>query len=129
MACKRLGISRKTFYKWRRRFKEAKGNPNALLNRPRRPYRSPGQIKKGMAGKIISLRQKTNLGPLRLWDTLKRHTRLRVIQIHEELAFRRWLFHYNHTRPHMALGGKSQCAAINKLPRKCQHYFPPKPQR
>lgn len=79
LACKRLGISRKSFYKWRSRFKEAKGNPNSLLDRSRRPYRSPRRIGKGMARVILRLRQRTHLGPLRLWDQLRRHPGLRGI--------------------------------------------------
>ncbi len=31
LACKHLGISRKTFYKWHQRFQEATANPNSLL--------------------------------------------------------------------------------------------------
>ncbi|MEE8448358.1 MAG: helix-turn-helix domain-containing protein [Thermodesulfobacteriota bacterium] len=37
LACKRFEISRKTFYKWRWRFRQARGDPNSLLNRSRRP--------------------------------------------------------------------------------------------
>ena len=32
LACLRLGISHKTFYKWRRRFREAQGDRSALLD-------------------------------------------------------------------------------------------------
>ena len=33
LACLRLGISRKTFYKWKNRFAKAKGDRSALLDR------------------------------------------------------------------------------------------------
>ncbi len=39
LACKRLGIARKTYYKWRSRFAEARGDRRALLDRSRRPHR------------------------------------------------------------------------------------------
>lgn len=64
LACKTFGISRKTFYKWRQRFRQARGDPNSLLDRPRRPYRSPRRVPKRMARRIIRIRKKTHLGPL-----------------------------------------------------------------
>ncbi len=79
LACKRFEISRKTFYKWRWRFRQARGDPNSLLNRSRRPYRSPRRIEKGMARRIIRLRQKTRLGPLRLWSLLNRQPGLKRV--------------------------------------------------
>lgn len=33
-----------------------------------------------------------------------------------EMAFRRWLFHYNHTRLHMALSGKTPIEALRTFP-------------
>ena len=44
LACKRFEISRKTFYKWRWRFRQAGGDHNSLLERPRRPWGSPRHI-------------------------------------------------------------------------------------
>jgi putative transposase len=37
--CRRFGISRRTFYKWRKRYKEL--GQAGLCDRPRRPKRSP----------------------------------------------------------------------------------------
>ena len=37
VACRRLGISRKTFYKWRQRFAASRGARQALLDRSCRP--------------------------------------------------------------------------------------------
>jgi transposase-like protein len=37
VACKRLGISRKTFYKWRKRFQVERRRRTALRDRSRRP--------------------------------------------------------------------------------------------
>jgi len=39
--CDRFGISRKTGYKWLRRFRESGGDPESLMDRSRRPHRSP----------------------------------------------------------------------------------------
>ncbi len=48
VACKRLGISRKTYYKWRKRFAEARGDRQALQDRSRRPHRLRRQVKKAL---------------------------------------------------------------------------------
>ena len=42
--CARFGISRKTFYKWLKRFKESGGNPNSLVDLPRTPHHSPRRV-------------------------------------------------------------------------------------
>jgi transposase len=39
--CRRFGISRKTFYKWLKRFKESKGDSVSLGDRSRRPHHFP----------------------------------------------------------------------------------------
>jgi transposase InsO family protein len=67
---KRLGISRKTFYKWKYRFDQAKENRSALLGRSRKPHHPYYHIKKSLRRRILTLRQKTHLGPLRLRQLL-----------------------------------------------------------
>jgi transposase len=39
--CKRFGISRKTFYKWLKRFRESSGCSTSLGDRSRRPHHFP----------------------------------------------------------------------------------------
>ena len=53
--CAELGISRQTFYKYRRRF-EAEG-PAGLVERPRRPRRSPGMMAAEVEDEIVRLRK------------------------------------------------------------------------
>lgn len=53
--CARLGISRQTFYKYRHRF-ETEG-PAGLVERSRRPHRSPGGIPAELENEIIRLRK------------------------------------------------------------------------
>jgi transposase InsO family protein len=53
--CAELGISRQTFYKYRRRF-EVEGPPG-LAERSRRPHRSPGMIPAGLEDEIVRLRK------------------------------------------------------------------------
>ena len=52
--CRRFGISRKTGYKWRERFRA--GGREALGDRSRRPKRSPAQIAPALATQVIAVR-------------------------------------------------------------------------
>lgn len=53
--CAELGISRQTYYKYKRRF-EAEG-PAGLVERSRRPHRSPGMIPADVEDEIVRLRK------------------------------------------------------------------------
>jgi transposase InsO family protein len=53
--CAELGISRQTFYKYKRRW-EAEG-PAGLVERSRRPRRSPGMISAALEDEIVRLRK------------------------------------------------------------------------
>src|SRR5512139_950025 len=66
VACRRLGISRKTYYKWRQRFAEARGDRQALLDRSRRPHRPQRTVRKALRRRLLTRRQRTHLGPVRL---------------------------------------------------------------
>jgi transposase InsO family protein len=66
LACKRLGISRKTFYKWRKRFQVEQGHRDALLDRSRRPHRPRRRVKKALRRRLLTLRRRTHLGSARL---------------------------------------------------------------
>lgn len=66
VACRRLGISRKTFYKWRQRFAETRGARQALLDRSRRPHQPRRKVKKALRRRLLTLRRRTHLGPARL---------------------------------------------------------------
>ena len=53
--CRELGISRQSFYKWRRRFAEE--GPAGLVERSRRPLSSPNQMSAGTEDRIVQLRK------------------------------------------------------------------------
>lgn len=72
VACKRLGISRKTFYKWRTRLAQARGDRRVLLDRSRRPHRPRRKVKKALRRRLLALRKHTHLGPARLRALLLR---------------------------------------------------------
>jgi transposase InsO family protein len=54
--CRRYGISRKTGYKWRRRFQT--DGPTALADRSRRPHTSPSRCTVVVQAAVVALRKK-----------------------------------------------------------------------
>lgn len=69
--CARFGISRKTFYKWLKRFKNSGGNPSSLADLPRTPHHSPRRTSDGIRALVLELRQSTGFGPRRLGRELR----------------------------------------------------------
>ena len=59
--CRHFGISRKTFYKWRRR--HAEHGDAGLADRARAPHHSPRATPREVVGKIVYLRQHYHFGP------------------------------------------------------------------
>jgi transposase len=68
--CRHSGISRKTFYKWKRRF--AEHGEVGLCDRARTPYRSPRATPPEVVSKLLYLRQHYHFGPGKIADYLKR---------------------------------------------------------
>jgi transposase len=62
----RFGISRKTFYKWWKRYRASNADPLSLVDRSRRPLRSPRKVSGEVEAAIIRLRRETGFGPKRL---------------------------------------------------------------
>ncbi|MCM8824319.1 MAG: helix-turn-helix domain-containing protein [Candidatus Omnitrophica bacterium] len=61
-----FGISKKTFYKWRKRYLTANKNPDTLIDRSKKPNCSPLLTKKEITQIIKKLRKKTCFGEDRL---------------------------------------------------------------
>jgi len=68
--CRRFGISRQAFYKWKKRY-DAHGEAG-LCDRPRAPKRSPRATAPEVVSKILYLRQHYHFGPGRIAAYLKR---------------------------------------------------------
>ena len=68
--CRRFGMSRKSFYKWRRRFLEH--GDTGLCDRPRAPRHSPRATAEDVISKTLYLRQHYHFGAGRIADYLKR---------------------------------------------------------
>lgn len=74
--CRRYGISRQTFYKWKRR--HAQHGDAGLCDRPRTPHRSPRATPREVVSKILYLRQHYHFGPGRIAAYLQRFHQIRV---------------------------------------------------
>lgn len=74
--CRRFGLSRKTFYKWKRRL--ADYGEAGLCDRPRIPRDSPRSTHTDVVRKILYLRQEFRFGPGRIASYLHRFHQLSV---------------------------------------------------
>jgi transposase len=66
VTCQHFGISRKTFYKWLRRYKDSGNNPASLADLPRTPHHSPRRTREEVRQWVIAIRSTTGYGPRRL---------------------------------------------------------------
>jgi transposase InsO family protein len=74
--CRHFGVSRKTFYKWKKR--QLAGGDAALCDRPRAPGRMANATPKDVVSKILYLRQNYHFGPSRIAQYLKRFHQVSV---------------------------------------------------
>ena len=74
--CRHFGLSRKAFYKWKKRY-EAYGEAG-LCDRPRAPHRSPRATPREVVSKILYLRQRYHFAPGKIADYLRRFHGLSV---------------------------------------------------
>lgn len=77
-ACKRFGISRKTYYKFEKRFKASGEDNDSLKDKSKRPHRLRKPTPKKMVKLIIKIRKKTNFGPARIRQLLLKQGRGRA---------------------------------------------------
>jgi transposase len=64
--CRRFGISRKTFYKWLKRYKKADGDSASLLDQSRRPHRFPRATPESSVALLKHLKEETGFGQRKL---------------------------------------------------------------
>jgi transposase InsO family protein len=74
--CRHFGVSRKTFYKWKRRYEEH--GAAGLADRPRAPHRSPRATPRQVVSKILYLRENYHFGPGKIADYLHRFHQLSI---------------------------------------------------
>ena len=83
--CRRYEISRKTGYKWLRRY-ESGGSIEALKDQPRRPHHSPARTSLPQEQAVLALRDEKSWGAEKIAVVLgKRGLALRPITIHRVL--------------------------------------------
>ena len=64
--CRRFGISRKTFYKWLKRYKQSDGNSGSLMDMSRRPHAFPRATPESNVLLLKRLKEQTGYGQRRL---------------------------------------------------------------
>jgi transposase len=64
--CSRFGISKKTFYKWLKRYRSSNGDCASLENRSRRPHTSPNATPDHVVFLLLKAREQTGFGQRRL---------------------------------------------------------------
>jgi transposase len=64
--CDRFGISKKTFYKWLKRYHESNGNTQSLADRSRRPHHSPRATPDSCVRLLKEAKEETGFGQRRL---------------------------------------------------------------
>ena len=74
--CRHFGISRKTFYKWKKRLTQ--DGVAALCDRPRTPHKHPRATAPDIVGKILYLRQQYHFGPGRIASYLHRFHQIAI---------------------------------------------------
>ena len=72
--CRRSGLSRKSFYKWKQRHTDY--GDAGLCDRPRTPHGSPRATAREEVSKILYLRQHYHFGPARIAAYLHRFHQL-----------------------------------------------------
>jgi len=86
--CREFGISRRTGYRWRRRFEQA-GSVTGVMERSRRPRRSPSQTEPENEARVVALRREYGWGVKKLQVLLaEAGTPLTVITINRILKRR-----------------------------------------
>ena len=64
--CRKFGISRKTFYKWLKRYRETNGDTGALADRSRRPHHFPRATPEDQIRILKQAKEQTGYGQRRL---------------------------------------------------------------
>jgi transposase-like protein len=84
--CRRFGISRNSFYKWKRR--HAEHGDAGLCDRGRTPQRWPRATAREVVSKILYLRQHYHFGPARIAAYLRRlhHIEIAGSSVHRILT-------------------------------------------
>jgi len=110
--CRRYGVSRKTGYKWLKRYKQC-GTLAALKDQPRRPQRSPRRTSAKRAERVLAVRDQKGWGADKIAYVLKQEgLELPAITVH------RILKRHGRIKPESAVrltGKRFERASCNEL--------------
>ncbi|HLP16332.1 MAG TPA: helix-turn-helix domain-containing protein [Bacteroidota bacterium] len=70
--CRRFGISRKTFYKWHKRYEESNRDESSLIDLPRTPHSNKLRTSNEVREQVLKLREETGYGPRKIEDCLRK---------------------------------------------------------
>jgi transposase len=76
--CRKFGISRKTFYKWLKRYQLENGDSQSLTDRSRRPHHFPRATPEENVRILKEAREATGYGQRRLRAYLEKHYQIRL---------------------------------------------------
>ena len=76
--CTRFGISRKTLYKWLKRYEASNGDTSSLMDLSRRPHRSPHATTQDNIELLHRVRKETGFGQRRLRVYLEEKYNVRI---------------------------------------------------
>ena len=76
MTCRYFGLSRSTFYRWKTRYD--KQGESGLANKSTAAKNHPRKVPAEIVAKIVHLRRKYHLGPIRIVWYLERYHNIRV---------------------------------------------------
>jgi len=74
----KFGISRKTFYKWYKRYKDSNSDSGSLSDRSRRPHRCPRATPEASIQLLKMVKQETGFGQRRLRAYLEQKYHVRM---------------------------------------------------
>ena len=121
-ACRYFGIGRSSFYRWRQAYAER--GEAGLVNAPPIPKWHANRTPPEREEKVIYLRRKYHLGPMRIVWYLERSHRSDQQEFYQLLSYKgdvdlkarlgEWERFYNFHRPHGAHNGKTPYEALRE---------------
>lgn len=76
--CRRFGISRKTFYKWLKRYRQSGGDTKSLVDQSRRPHHFPSATPESSVQLLKRLKEQTGFGQRRLKAILQEKHNIKI---------------------------------------------------
>ena len=76
--CRKFGISRKTFYKWLKRYQRSNGDTASLADQSRRPHRFPRATPDSSVELLKRIKEQTGFGQRRLRTYLQENYNISI---------------------------------------------------